>query len=133
MVSGVSRSSARIISLTYRDVHWFNTVKIPRQALETSLGPGKVDQRARNMFVLGASLAALFDIQQISDFLKAALKMLDEWESWTEGSSKGVKGIFQGKKDRKRSTGGPSESVMHDNESYLLMVNLVSPMTLWKL
>lgn len=106
------------------DVHWFNTVKIPRQALETSLGPGKVDQRARNMFVLGASLAALFDIQQITDFLKATLKMLDEWESWTEGSSKGVKGIFQGKKDRKRSTGGASESVMHDNESYLLMVNL---------
>lgn len=75
-----------------RDIHWFNTVKISRPAVEASLGPSKVDQRARNFFVLGASLSALFDVAAVGDLLKALLKLLEEWEMWTEGNT-GGKGV----------------------------------------
>ena len=75
-----------------RDVHWFNTVKISRSAVESSLGPSKLDQRARQLFILGASLSALFDLGQAPDFLKALLKLLEEWEMWTEGHA-GGKGV----------------------------------------
>jgi len=80
--------------LTLRDVHWFNTVKISRSAVESSLGPNKVDQKARNFFILGASLSALFDIATAPDFLRALLKLLEEWESWTEGNT-GGKGVVR--------------------------------------
>ena len=76
-----------------RDVHWFNTVKVTRTALETSLGPMRVDGRARNFFMLGASLSLLFDISVAADFLKALLKLLDDWEAWTEGNSGSNKGV----------------------------------------
>ena len=69
-----------------RDVHWFNTVKISRSAFESSLGPRKVDQRARTFFVLGASMAALFDMAAVGE---ALLKLLEEWEVWSEGNSAG--------------------------------------------
>jgi len=78
-----------------RDLHWFNTVKISRSAVETFIGPSKVDQRARSFFVLGISLSALFDITSSLDFMKALLKLLEEWESWSEGTgNKGVVSIF---------------------------------------
>lgn len=96
MVSGVGRTpTSDSVFLGFdrnSDVHWFNTVKISRSAIESSLGPSRVDSRARNFFILGASLSALFDIAQAPDFLKALLKLLEEWESLTEGNT-GNKGV----------------------------------------
>ena len=72
-------------------MHWLNTVKISQSTLETFLGPARVDSRARNFFILGASLSALFDISVASDFLRALLRLLEEWEAFTENSAgKGV-------------------------------------------
>ncbi|EIW66934.1 hypothetical protein TREMEDRAFT_64789 [Tremella mesenterica DSM 1558] len=105
------------------DIHWFNAVKISHSTLEQSIGPGKMDQRARHMFVLGASLAALFDIIAVDDLLKGLLKTMEEWEQWSEGGSKGVKSIFRGQKSGKRS-GGMGEMGSGDHESFLLPINL---------
>jgi hypothetical protein len=72
-------------------VHWFNSVRVSRLAIEAYLGPAKLDQRARQYYILGASLAALFDIATAPEFLKALSKLLDDWESWVEGrDNKGV-------------------------------------------
>lgn len=93
MVSRVSfwvlfvRSSA---DTETRDVHWLNTVKVTKSSLESSLGPAKVDQRARNFFVLGTSMSALFDINSVTDFLRSLLRLLDEWETFAEGGGKVV-------------------------------------------
>ena len=80
-----------LMGRTNSDIHWFNTVKVSRSAMEASLGPSKVDQRAKNFFILGASLAPLFDIISVVDFLRSLLKLLEEWESYAEGS--GGKGV----------------------------------------
>ena len=77
--------------LTTSDVHWFNTVRIPRSAVESSIGAQKLEARARQWFVLGASLAAVFDIGPVGDYLRALGRVLDDWESWSErGGGKGV-------------------------------------------
>jgi hypothetical protein len=34
--------------------------------------------------MLGMSLSPLFELSVASDFLKALLKLLEEWETWTE-------------------------------------------------
>lgn len=50
-----------------------------------------LERRARNFYVLGCSLAGLFDIAGAGEFLKALLKLLDEWEAWDSGrEGKGV-------------------------------------------
>lgn len=50
-----------------------------------------MDQRAKNVYLLGTSLANLFDIASIAEFLRALIKLLDEWEAVIEGN-KGVVG-----------------------------------------
>ncbi|ORY29163.1 hypothetical protein BCR39DRAFT_533034 [Naematelia encephala] len=108
------------------EVHWFNTVKISRSTIEAALGPSKVDSRSRNYFLLGASLATLFDIMQVAEYLKALLKVLEEWEHLVEmGGGKGVKNLFRGQRGGKKPAGGVSEmSSMTDGESFLLNVNI---------
>lgn len=76
-----------------RDVSWFNTVTIPASAIESHLG-AKLDSRSRNFLILGASLATLFDITVMADFMKAVIRLLDEWEAWTEGGAKGVVSLY---------------------------------------
>ena len=94
MVSRVSLGSglfAQCSELSCSDVHWFNTVRISRSIVESSIGPAKLESRARQSFVLGASLAGLFDVSSAPDYLRALNKLLDDWEAWTEGSApKGV-------------------------------------------
>jgi hypothetical protein len=75
------------------DTHWLNTVKVRRELVEKELGPGKLDQRARQYFILGTSLAMLFDITVAGDFLRALQRLLDEWEYYCE---KGAKGVVRG-------------------------------------
>ena len=60
------------------------------QALEASLGPAKVDSRARNLYLLGMSLSPLFDITSATDFVRALLKLLDDWEAAIVEGGKGV-------------------------------------------
>lgn len=84
-----------------RDTHWLNTVKVRRELVEKELGPGRLDQRARQYFILGTSLAMLFDITVASDFLRALLRLLEEWEVYCEKGAKGmvspaIKGISPG-------------------------------------
>lgn len=74
----------------FSDIHWFNTIKVSRQALEASLGPAKVDTRARNLYLLGMSMSPLFDISNASDFVRALLKLLDDWEAAIVEGGKGV-------------------------------------------
>ena len=97
--------------------------------------------------MLGASLSALFDIAIAADFLRTLLKLLDQWEAFTENSGgKGVvsshvspvsdsqadsafrqKNLFRGQKTAKRpGMGSITEmSGVSDGESLLLNVNLV--------
>ena len=56
--------------------------------MEKELGPGKLDLRARNYFILGTSLAMLFDITVASDFLRALTRLLEEWEYYCEKGGK---------------------------------------------
>jgi hypothetical protein len=73
-----------------RDMHWFNTVKIPRTTTESYLGPKALESRARNFFILGISLGLVFEQASAGDFLKAVNKVLDEWETMVEGGGSKV-------------------------------------------
>lgn len=84
--------SHNLIDLSHRDAHWFNTVHIPRTDIEQILGYKHLETRARNYYALGISLSALFDIPASGDFLRALIKLLEEWESFCEGST-GAKGV----------------------------------------
>ncbi|WVQ93379.1 hypothetical protein IAU59_000448 [Kwoniella sp. CBS 9459] len=112
------------------DTHWLNTVRIPRQTVESVIGPKSLESRARNYYILGISLSALFDIPSSGEFLKALLRLLDDWESWAEGSGgKGVKNLFRGQRNARKVTAGGSimfdfAAGMDGAESYLLNVNL---------
>lgn len=106
--------------------------------MERELGPGKLDQRARQYFILGTSLAMLFEITVAGDFLRALQRLLDEWEYYCEKGAKGMvcpstphllrsarliepqKSLFKMQK-AKRDKGEILES-----ESYLVFINLVS-------
>lgn len=57
--------------------------------LEETLGAAKVAQRCRSFFILGLSLSPLFEVDSAPDALKMLVKILDEWEAWSEGG-KGV-------------------------------------------
>jgi hypothetical protein len=83
-------SSARV--LTCRDTHWLNTVKVRRELVEKELGASKLDQRARQYFILGTSLAMLFDITVAGDFLRALSRLLDDWDYYCEKGGKGMVG-----------------------------------------
>lgn len=65
-------------------------MKVRRELVEKELGPGKLDQRARQYFILGTSLAMLFDITVAGDFLRALQRLLEEWEYYCEKGAKGV-------------------------------------------
>lgn len=84
--------SHNLIDWSHRDAHWFNTVHIPRTDIEQILGYKHLETRARNYYALGISLSALFDIPASGDFLRALIKLLEEWESFCEGST-GAKGV----------------------------------------
>jgi hypothetical protein len=56
--------------------------------VEKELGPHKLDQRARQYFILGTSLAMLFDITVASDFLRALTRLMEEWEYYCEKGGK---------------------------------------------
>lgn len=56
------------------------------------LGYKHLETRARNYYALGISLSALFDIPASGDFLRALIKLLEEWESFCEGST-ATKGV----------------------------------------
>ncbi|OXH30975.1 hypothetical protein J008_03829 [Cryptococcus neoformans] len=127
----------RILSWSYMmewyqgDAHWFNTVRISRTDIEQILGYKHLETRARNYYALGISLSALFDIPASGDFLRALIKLLEEWESFCEGSTgtKGVRSLFRGPRSGRRVTG--SGSMMSDfglamdgSESFLLNFNL---------
>ncbi|KIR28351.1 hypothetical protein I307_03812 [Cryptococcus deuterogattii 99/473] len=127
----------RILSWSYMmewyqgDAHWFNTVHISRTDIEQILGYKHLETRARNYYALGISLSALFDIPASGDFLRALIKLLEEWESFCEGSTgaKGVKSLFRGPRSGRKVTG--SGSIMSDfglavdgSESLLLNFNL---------
>ena len=88
MVSRVNQP--RVSCADDSDSHWFNTVKIPRSAVEAYLGK-QLEVRARNYYVLGMSLGMLFDISGAAEFLRALIRVLEEWETMSEGSSKMVR------------------------------------------
>ena len=47
----------------------------------------RIPPRSKHLFILGLSLSPLFDIPQGMDFVKTTLRVLDEWEAWTEGGA----------------------------------------------
>ncbi|GFZ51454.1 hypothetical protein JCM24511_09218 [Saitozyma sp. JCM 24511] len=97
------------------DIHWLQTVKIPRSTIEAALGAKQLESRARNFLVLGMSLAPLFDIANVHEFLRALARVLDEWESFAEGG---------GGKVRSRKAGsGSGEYFGADAESSLVYVH----------
>ncbi|KAK6904542.1 hypothetical protein I203_105357 [Kwoniella mangroviensis CBS 8507] len=112
------------------DTHWLNTVRIPRSTLESSIGPKQLESRARNFHILGISLSSLFDIPSSNEFLKALLKLLDEWETFSDsGGGKGVKNLFRGQRNNRKVTAGGTvmsdfASGMDSAETYLLNVNM---------
>lgn len=70
----------------FSDSHWFNTVKIPPSAVESYLGAKQLETRSRNYYVLGMSLGMLFDISGGSDFLRALIRLLEEWDGMADGT-----------------------------------------------
>jgi hypothetical protein len=76
--------------ILFSDIHWFNTVKIPRTTTESYLGPKALESRARNFYILGVSLGLIFDNTDAGGFLKAIMKVLEEWEGMVEGGGKVV-------------------------------------------
>nr|XP_018258990.1 uncharacterized protein I303_08532 [Kwoniella dejecticola CBS 10117]OBR81148.1 hypothetical protein I303_08532 [Kwoniella dejecticola CBS 10117] len=126
----------RIMSWSYMgewyqgDTHWLNTVRIPRSTLEQCIGPKQLETRARNFYILGISLSALFDIPSSNEFLKALIKLLDEWEGFSDSSGgKGVKNLFRGQRNNRKVTAGGTvmsdfASGMDTTESYLMNVNM---------
>ncbi|WWC73280.1 uncharacterized protein I206_107246 [Kwoniella pini CBS 10737] len=126
----------RIMSWSYLcewyqgDTHWLNTVRIPRSTLEQSIGPKQLENRARNFYILGISLSALFDIPSSNEFLKALIKLLEEWEGFSDSSGgKGVKNLFRGQRGNRKVTAGGTvmsdfASGMDSTESYLMNVNM---------
>lgn len=70
---------------------WLNSIHVARSTVESALGAKQLDTLARQEYALGLSLAAIFDISGLSDFLRAINRLLDEWETWSEkGGSKNV-------------------------------------------
>lgn len=59
--------------------------------LDSTLGQAKTVQRSKQLVILGLSMSPLFDIASPSDMVRAANKLLDEWEVWSEGG--GAKGM----------------------------------------
>ncbi|KAI0027310.1 hypothetical protein K488DRAFT_31358, partial [Vararia minispora EC-137] len=76
----------RIITLTYlRNVHdgsshWFHTIAITRPDLDRAFDNASMRTRTRRFAVLAMSLAALFDVAQPADLLRALLNTLLEYE-----------------------------------------------------
>ncbi|WWC91400.1 uncharacterized protein L201_006344 [Kwoniella dendrophila CBS 6074] len=126
----------RIMSWSYLnewyqgDTFWLNTVRISRSTLENSIGSKQLENRARNFYILGISLSSLFDIPSSLEFLKALIKLLDEWEGFTDtGGTKGVKNLFRGQRNNRKVTAGGSvmsdfATGMDGTESYLLNANI---------
>jgi hypothetical protein len=70
-----------------------DTIKVPDTALDASVGPAKMEQRSRHYYLLSTSLSTAFDIIGVAEFLKALLRILEEWEVYTAegGASKVVR------------------------------------------
>lgn len=72
---------------------WFQTVQISQAQIERhlveTLGSVKFAQKTRNLFVLGMSLGPVLKAEGPTEFCKALIRVLDEWEIWNEGTLNG--------------------------------------------
>ncbi|CDZ97285.1 hypothetical protein [Phaffia rhodozyma] len=66
-------------------MYWCDTMYVNIRDLETSIDPQAFKTRPYSFFLLGMSLSPLLDIPSLMDYTKALLKVLDEYEAFTEG------------------------------------------------
>jgi hypothetical protein len=90
MVGIVLSYYATCYAMSRSEVHWLNTIKVPLSTIEAAIGATKMDHRARHFFILGTSLSPLFDISGALEYLRAILKLLDEWEGIGDGGANKV-------------------------------------------
>lgn len=134
-------TGSRLISVLPSDVPWLNSIHVARSQLEAAMGAKALDERARQEYALGLSLAALFDITGAGDFLRALYKLIDEWESWAEqgGSSRSVmpgplRNFFRPQRQKPRPSAAQSTATAEvtiapvdaQSESFLVLAVMVS-------
>ncbi|KAI9280434.1 hypothetical protein BY458DRAFT_500676 [Sporodiniella umbellata] len=77
------------------NTHWFNTILLTTENLQTIYSNSKVVKRTYNFYALGLSLGAILDITNPLDYIKALNQIMNEFERHTEESKQKMKNIFR--------------------------------------
>ncbi|KAG1455674.1 hypothetical protein G6F46_007686 [Rhizopus delemar] len=88
------------------NTHWFNTILLTRENLQTMYPNSKMVKRTYNFYALGLSLGAILDITNPLDYIKALSQIMAEFERHTDESKQKMKNIFRKTKtDNSDNTG----------------------------
>ncbi|CEI99106.1 hypothetical protein G6F70_008545 [Rhizopus microsporus] len=82
------------------NTHWFNTILLTKENLQSMYPNSKMAKRTYNFYALGLSLGAILDITNPLDYIKALNQIMLEFERHTNDDSKQkMKNIFRKKAD----------------------------------
>ncbi|KAG1473513.1 hypothetical protein G6F56_000915 [Rhizopus delemar] len=68
------------------NTHWFNTILLATENLQTMYSNSKMVKRTYNFYALGLSLGAILDITNPLDYIKALNQIMNEFERHTDES-----------------------------------------------
>ncbi|RCI02988.1 hypothetical protein CU098_009082 [Rhizopus stolonifer] len=77
------------------NTHWFNTILLATENLQTMYSNSKMVKRTYNFYALGLSLGAILDITNPLDYIKALNQIMNEFERHTDESKQKMKNIFR--------------------------------------
>ncbi|CCA73338.1 hypothetical protein PIIN_07293 [Serendipita indica DSM 11827] len=124
----------RIMTLTYlRSTHegkmyWFNTILLTRDGLSEAFNQPSMKKKAYRLSVLAMSLASLFDIQIASDYLKALVSLMTEYEAFQDETVRPKvkkRNLFRASKVPKRGGVIDYAGATYDADSYLVTPNVL--------
>ncbi|RCH88998.1 hypothetical protein CU097_010215 [Rhizopus azygosporus] len=82
------------------NTHWFNTILLTKENLQSMYPNSKMAKRTYNFYALGLSLGTILDITNPLDYIKALNQIMLEFERHTNDDSKQkMKNIFRKKTD----------------------------------
>ncbi|ORX44105.1 hypothetical protein DM01DRAFT_1340519, partial [Hesseltinella vesiculosa] len=92
------------------NTHWFNTILLTKDDLKEMYPNAKMMKRSCQFYTLGMSLGQLLEIDSATDFAKALVQLLAEFDAYTnDGSKQKMKNIFRKtKKDEANYSHDPS-------------------------
>ncbi|PHZ10504.1 uncharacterized protein RHIMIDRAFT_239327 [Rhizopus microsporus ATCC 52813] len=70
------------------NTHWFNTILLTKENLQSMYPNSKMAKRTYNFYALGLSLGAILDITNPLDYIKALNQIMLEFERHTNDDSK---------------------------------------------